>query len=139
MFSWRGYGFLVPIIMLIPFAAVFGVLKSADVDDFDIWAVAMGVAGVLCPLIVYGVGKKLNNNEIAHLFCEIRFEHWALIAAMILYLVPFGMFLSVSHSYGIIDSLVDVLFWVFISSVFIVPFFTIRYVKRHKLEQDEFI
>lgn len=133
IFSWRGLGFLVPAIMGAPFFIVYGALKLAgDPESMNPWYVAMGLASIVSPMATYFIGSALNKKQIYHMFCEIRFEHWAIILAAMELIVALGLGSMFAQEYGWGNSLEGIFFWTFMVSVFVVPIATAIFIRKYK-------
>lgn len=96
MIIWRGWGFITPLLLFLPFVGVFmaGMMTTGLMPDhlaaipFLIsLPLGMVVAGVVC----WKVGSMLNQGrpyEYAHTTWFVRIEHWGIVA--LVFAVPVG-------------------------------------------------
>jgi predicted esterase len=98
MLIWRGWGFVTPLLIVLPFVGCFsiGMILGVVLPDrvsllAPLFAVPLGmvVAGVTC----WKVGSLLNQgrpNEMAHTAWFVRIEHWGIVA--LVFAVPIAAF-----------------------------------------------
>ena len=98
MLIWRGWGFVTPLLLVLPFVGCFmagmmlGAVLPERVSIFaPLLAVPLGMvaAGVTC----WKVGSLLNQGrpyEMAHTTWFVRIEHWGIVA--LVFAMPIGAF-----------------------------------------------
>jgi hypothetical protein len=96
MLIWRGFGFLTPLLLMLPFLGcvmaglmLIGALpeRFAAIPFFLSVPLGLVVGGVVC----WMVGNKLNQgrpNEMAHTTWFVRIEHWGIVSLVLA--VPVG-------------------------------------------------
>jgi predicted esterase len=96
MIIWRGWGFITPLLLFLPFVGIFmaGMMTTGLMPDhlsaipFLIsLPLGMVVSGVVC----WKVGSMLNQGrpyEYAHTTWFVRIEHWGIVA--VVFAVPVG-------------------------------------------------
>ena len=92
VFSWTGLGFLVPAIVVTPFALTYLVLNYLlGINDLSTNLWAYGIVSAFGTVSTHMIGKSMNKDKIAHRFCGFRAEHWGHIQGMMAILVIFSV------------------------------------------------
>lgn len=133
IFSWKGLGFLVPATIILPFLIVFGISELSSIPPgSNLLFIFYGIAGVLAPICNYWLGRKFNRHQIEHMFCEIRYEHWAIILTSFEVIIALAIASFIVQDRNAGGRLEDVLFWAFLISVILIPIATAIYIRKHK-------
>jgi hypothetical protein len=133
IFSWQGLGFLVPATMCLPFLIVFGISELFNISiESNLSAILYGIAGIAAPISNYWLGRALNRGQIKHMFCEIRYEHWAVILTALEVIVALAVASFVVQDHHAGGAIEGILFWAFMISVLVVPVSTAIYIRKHK-------
>ena len=133
IFSWKGLGFLIPATIILPFLIVSGISEISNIpSESNLLFILYGIAGIIAPIFNYWLGRRFNRHQIKHMFCEIRYEHWAIILTSleIIAVLAIASFVAQDRNAG--GLMEEILFWAFLISVIVVPIATAIYIRKHK-------
>jgi len=118
---------------MLPFFIAYGFTKLfSSPISMNLLSLLFGFAAFISPSLTYFIGKYLNKEEINHVFCEIRFEHWAFIIASLEFIIGLGIFNEFVQSKEFGQAVESIVFWSFACSVLVLPIVTIIFVRKYK-------